>query len=208
MLMTASDTLEGGANNDTLRGGDGNDKLYGDYLFGNSGDDELDGGAGADRLMGGKGNDIYRADEADTISDSDGKGTVFLNGQRLSRAERDQGAPCYLDAAGNNYILVGSNLVINGGLVIRNYSNGDLAGRSDNNRHTDWIVSWAMAMATRRISFLMPILFPLRKHREPSFPFGHQTVQEWRANRYPHWYEHWFPRLKDNQITVTGSPSA
>ena len=32
----------------------------------------------------------------------------------------------HLDAAGNNYILVGSNLVINGGLVIRNYSKGDL----------------------------------------------------------------------------------
>jgi len=77
---------------------------------------------------------------------------------------------------------------------------GDRAGRSDDNRHKDWIVSWSMAMATRRISFVMPILFPLRTCRDPLFPFGHQTVQEWRVNRYPHWYEHWLPRLKDNQI--------
>ena len=73
---------------------------------------------------------------------------------------------------------------------------GDRAGQSDNDRHRDWIVSWSMAMATRRISFLMSILLLLRTCRDPLFPFGHQTVQEWRANRYPHWYKHWLSLLK------------
>lgn len=73
---------------------------------------------------------------------------------------------------------------------------GDKASESDHTRHKDWILSWAMVMATKRINFMMPILSPLSKYREPSFPFGHQTVQAWRESRYPHWYRYWLPLLE------------
>lgn len=73
---------------------------------------------------------------------------------------------------------------------------GDRAGQTDNSRHEDWIVSWSMVTATRRISFMMPILLPLRACRGLPLPFGHQTVQEWRVNRYPHWHKHWLSLLK------------
>lgn len=73
---------------------------------------------------------------------------------------------------------------------------GEKARNGDDPRHKDWILSWSMATATRRISFLLPILIPLSKFREPSFPFGHQTVQEWRESRYPHWYRYWLPLLE------------
>jgi hypothetical protein len=65
----------------------------------------------------------------------------------------------------------------------------------DKARGKDWVLSWSMAMATKRINFLMPILAPMSKFREPSFPFGHETVQEWRETRYQHWYRHWISLL-------------
>ena len=70
---------------------------------------------------------------------------------------------------------------------------GDKARERDHARHNDLILSWSMVAATKRINLLMPILLPLRGFREPSFPFGHQTVQEWRESRYPHWYRYWLP---------------
>lgn len=73
---------------------------------------------------------------------------------------------------------------------------GDKARDRDNPRHKDWALSWSMVTATRRISFLLPILIPLSKYREPTFPFGHHTVQEWRKNRYLHWYRFWLPLLQ------------
>jgi hypothetical protein len=72
---------------------------------------------------------------------------------------------------------------------------GDMAREKDNPKRKDWVLSWSMAMATKRINFLMPILTPMSKFREPSFPFGHETVQEWRESRYWHWYRYWLPLL-------------
>jgi hypothetical protein len=72
---------------------------------------------------------------------------------------------------------------------------GDKAGEKGNPRRTDWGLSWSMVNATRRINFLLPILLPLRKIREPIFPFGHECVQEWRETRYEHWYRYWLPLL-------------
>ena len=74
---------------------------------------------------------------------------------------------------------------------------GDRAIERDNARHKDWLLSWSMVAGTKRINFLMPILLPLRHFREPSFPFGHHSVQEWRESRYPHWYDYWLPRWRE-----------
>ena len=73
---------------------------------------------------------------------------------------------------------------------------GDKATERDHPRHNDLALSWSMVAATRRINFVMPILSLLRNCREPSFPFGHLSVQEWRARRYSHWYRYWLPLLE------------
>ncbi|MFA7293636.1 MAG: hypothetical protein WC023_15460, partial [Rhodocyclaceae bacterium] len=90
-----TEAVSGGSKSDRLYGMAGNDVLYGydgaDYLEGGSGDDTLTAGAGADILNGGLGYDTYHAEEGDTINDSDGKGTVYLNDKQLSFATRKKG---------------------------------------------------------------------------------------------------------------------
>lgn len=87
---TAGSGLEGGGGDDQLEGRSGNDTLLGgtgrDQLRGMAGNDVLIGGKDADRLEGGLGEDEYRiaiGDGVDTLRDSDGKGYIVLNGQRL-----------------------------------------------------------------------------------------------------------------------------
>ncbi|MFH1870442.1 MAG: calcium-binding protein [Pseudomonadota bacterium] len=116
-----SDILIGGAFDDTLEGGGGTD-----LLIGGSGNDVLDGRDGeSDLLIGGTGFDTYHADEGDTIRDSDGKGTVILNGKTLTLATRHKGETAYQDADGNIYILTGTSLLVNDPLVIENFTSGD-----------------------------------------------------------------------------------
>lgn len=71
------------------------------------------------------------------------------------------------------------------------------SSRQDDPKNRDWSLSWLMITGTRRINFLMPILMPLRKYREPSFPFGFRSVQEWIENRYPYWYGYWVSTLRE-----------
>lgn len=85
------DTIDAGAGDDYLEGNAGNDSLAGgagnDTLLGGDGDDTLDSGTGGDMLKGGAGNDTYRfasGDGADTILDSDGQGSIAVNGVTLS----------------------------------------------------------------------------------------------------------------------------
>lgn len=124
------DVIYGGAGNDTLTGGDGNDVLVGgteqDTLNGGTGNDILHGddNAGGDILEGGAGNDTYYADDGDTIRDSDGKGTIYLNGKQLSFATRKPGETIWTDAAGNSFTLNGTTLLVNDPLTIENFSNG------------------------------------------------------------------------------------
>jgi len=73
---------------------------------------------------------------------------------------------------------------------------GDKAKEKGNPRRKDWDLSWFKATATRRINFMMKIIGPLSRLREPVFPFGFETFQDWRANRYGHWYRYWLPLLK------------
>ncbi|WP_310449472.1 putative Ig domain-containing protein [Sulfuritalea sp.] len=71
-------------------GADGADTLEGkgvvDHLYGGAGNDTLNGNAGDDRLEGGTGDDTYvlvAGDGNDTVLDSDGQGTIKLNGVAL-----------------------------------------------------------------------------------------------------------------------------
>ncbi|HEY6826877.1 MAG TPA: hypothetical protein VI259_08465, partial [Gemmatimonadaceae bacterium] len=112
----------------------------GDQLFGGSGDDVLRGGAGddilegdqgADTLQGGDGYDVYVADAQDTIADSDGQGEVHLGDSVLDGGNRlpdgsyasSDGVHRY-DFAGD--LEAGGTLVVDSGLHIENFANGDL----------------------------------------------------------------------------------
>ncbi len=127
-----ADQLDGGAGNDELAGGAGADRLTGgagtDTLKGGAGDDVLDGqdSAGGDLLEGGAGADTYYADDGDTIRDSDGQGTVFLNGKQLTFATRKKGETVWKDSAGNTYTLTGTTLQINDPVTIEDFENGEL----------------------------------------------------------------------------------
>ena len=89
-----TDVFDGGGGADILIGGAGSDFLTGgagtDTLIGGVGDDVLNGGTGNDALVGGGGADIYQftaGDGKDTITDSDGQGTIQIDGQTLGTAQ-------------------------------------------------------------------------------------------------------------------------
>jgi len=67
-------TINGTTGNDNLLGGVGDD-----IITGNAGDDTLNGGGGNNTLNGGAGNDNYYIGATDTIIDSAGIDTVYLN---------------------------------------------------------------------------------------------------------------------------------
>lgn len=139
-----NDTLTGGAGADQLYGGEGNDTLKGgegeDILDGGAGSDYLDGGMGSDNLKGGSGFDSYIADDGDTVSDSDGSGTVNLNGLQLQggEAEGDEGdggsntvieGKTYTGSSGETYVFSGGTLTVSGSggtISIKNWRQGRL----------------------------------------------------------------------------------
>nr|WP_298167691.1 calcium-binding protein [uncultured Pseudomonas sp.] len=84
------DTFTGGNETDHFYGGAGKDILKSeagnDYLEGGSGDDILIGGKGNDTLVGGADNDRYEFSEGDgndLVIDSDGKGSIWIDGVEL-----------------------------------------------------------------------------------------------------------------------------
>ncbi|MHB9119735.1 MAG: calcium-binding protein [Burkholderiales bacterium] len=125
--LATADTLNRGA---FMLGGNGDDQLTGgseaDLLVGNGGADTLTGGDGQDTLIGGSGYDAYKADKSDAISDQDGRGEVWLDDQKLGMAIRQMGEAAYHDKAGNTYLLNGSQLTVDNGLVIQDFDNGEL----------------------------------------------------------------------------------
>ncbi|HQR10702.1 MAG TPA: calcium-binding protein [Casimicrobiaceae bacterium] len=148
-----ADHLEGGHGDDTLLGGSGSDELVGnqgdDDLDGGRGSDALDGGSGDDTLVGGRGDDalaggvgadtyvIDAGDGTDTISDSDGQGSISLDDGVLTGATRSQNRT-WTSADGRfDYTLEGS-LAGEGTLEIRAFAPGaDHMGNPDNVIHVD-----------------------------------------------------------------------
>lgn len=116
------DVLLGGGDSDLLMGGGENDTLIGD-----GGSDVLYGDGGTDLLYGVDGHDYYFADAQDTILDSDGQGGVYLGNKLLGGGKRKASDPeDEYKGGGNVYVLNGTTLVINGGLTINQFTNGDL----------------------------------------------------------------------------------
>lgn len=129
--LTATDTqnrnafLLGGSGVDTLTGGTG-----ADLLIGNGGNDTLTGGKGNDILLGGANNDTYRYttdDGFDTILDSDGEGSIVVDGTTLAGGAEYGDARVHRDAGGHLYVDVGqSQLVIDGNMLVKNYTGNQL----------------------------------------------------------------------------------
>ncbi|MDP1635517.1 MAG: hypothetical protein Q8L69_12655 [Gallionellaceae bacterium] len=116
--MTATDTLNRGA---FMLGGLGKDTLKGDggadMLLGGSDDDTLDGGAGNDILQGGAGNDTYTFTGSygtDIVTDSDGSGTIQVDGQTLSTATQAFESIYKDTATGHTFVKLngGNSLVL------------------------------------------------------------------------------------------------
>ncbi len=132
------DILRGGQGEDVLIGGGGNDTLEGgegsDVLQGSAGDDTLDGGSGGDWLYGGAGNDTYQlkgGELFDIVEDSDGNGTITVDGTALSGGKKADDNYWISDDKQWGYLLTnGGDLVITKGsspnkITIRNWqSNG------------------------------------------------------------------------------------
>jgi hypothetical protein len=123
--MNATDTLNQGA---FMLGGNGADALVGgsgsDLLVGNAGNDLLRGGKGDDILLGGTGNDTYvytTGDGFDIILDSDGKGSLVVDGDHLAVANEYGDTRVHRDDAGHYYVSAGTSLIIDNTLLVRNY---------------------------------------------------------------------------------------
>lgn len=104
--------------------GGGNDVISGtnndDVIIAGDNDDILSGGNGKDILNGGNGIDIYNSDKEDLILDDDGNGIIFLDGQQISGGTRTEDEPENIyHGDGNEYVLNGSTLIINGGLQLK-----------------------------------------------------------------------------------------
>jgi Ca2+-binding RTX toxin-like protein len=125
MIFNNSSALIGGGGEDVLQGG------YGDDLLMGSSSCSIE----KDILMGGDGYDTYIADKMDVIEDSDGKGQIFNVDGSTSVANKKilTGGFHYKDdpentyyGGGNKYYWAGGDLIVNDGLTVKNFKNGDL----------------------------------------------------------------------------------
>ena len=117
--------LIGGGGEDILQGGNGDDLLIGSSSYSFE----------KDILMGGEGYDTYIADKMDVIEDSDGEGAIFNVDRSISVANKYilNGGVHYKNdpentyyGHGNKYYWDGKYLIINDGLTVKNFKNGDL----------------------------------------------------------------------------------
>lgn len=100
-----------------------------DVIFGGTGNDYLNGLDGNDILVGGKGADHYKANNGDTIIDSDGQGYVELGIDRLDGGKWDKDKNAYVGGILENiYYTLDKNsgtLTVKGEagtITIENYS--------------------------------------------------------------------------------------
>ena len=140
-LMIGSDTVDGligDAGNDELIAGGGDDILLGgggtDALFGGTGNDYLDGGAGPDYLYGGIGADIYNFTGAfggDWVVDSDGQGTINVDGVILTGGKKVSTGSYRDSVTGWSYTIADAGLILrkDGSLnqiTVRGWQSGQL----------------------------------------------------------------------------------
>jgi Ca2+-binding RTX toxin-like protein len=103
-----------------------------DVLFGGSGNDTLQGGYGNDILIGGSGYDIYYANNGDIIKDSDGKGSVYFSGIKLTGGKYDKNKKVYVSSSNlTEYKITNQGLQVTQGnetIIIEGYNknNNDL----------------------------------------------------------------------------------
>ncbi len=117
-----------------MLGGSGTDALIGgtgaDLLVGNAGVDTLSGGKGNDTLLGGAGADTYvytTGDGTDTIFDSDGQGSIAMDGANLTGGAQYGDARVHRDADKHLYVDAGQGrLVIDGNMLIEDQQAGEL----------------------------------------------------------------------------------
>lgn len=98
-------------------GGSGNDEL-----IGNDGDNQLNGGGGNDILQGGQGSDTYLFSSDygfDVITDSDGSGSIMVNGQIFDSATQKAENIYKNDTSGYTFVKV------NGGNTLMISKDGD-----------------------------------------------------------------------------------
>ena len=116
--------------NYSLFGGSG---IKDDVLFGGSGNDYLNGYIGNDILIGGAGSDTYMVDYGDIIMDSDGKGSVWLYGFKLTGGRYDRELGAYTDGV-HSYKEINGDLHIN---FAKNPSGDDLIIKNFNKDNND-----------------------------------------------------------------------
>ncbi|GKH60363.1 hypothetical protein CE91St25_06990 [Campylobacter ureolyticus] len=103
-----------------------------DVLFGGSGNDTLQGGYGDDILIGGSGYDTYYANNGDVIRDSDGKGSVYFSGIKLTGGKYDKNKKVYVSSSNlTEYKITNQGLQVTQGnetIIIEGYNknNNDL----------------------------------------------------------------------------------
>ena len=129
-LPEQNDLLIGSGEADTIFGEGGDDVIQGE-----GGDDILNGGEGADFLLGGEGNDTYFASDGDTISDTDKKGRVLLDGNILRGGIKEEGSTTWESENGVvSYSLTDGKLTVTSTpptgqtatITIENFQSGDL----------------------------------------------------------------------------------
>ena len=102
-----------------------------DVFFAGGGADTLAGGLGNDSLYGGDGEDTYQFTGTfgnDIIIDSDGKGKIQFDQNKLSGGTRPGGSSAaYVSQDGQySYVWTGGDLLINGVITVKDFKNKDL----------------------------------------------------------------------------------
>lgn len=133
---TGHDDLLGGAGDDELSGGFGADELLGgsgnDTLLGGVGKDILSGGTGSDVIYGGPGDDhlhginLYNDETLDALTLNPDDDDIWPYSENA--ANENSGSDTLIGGTGDDWILLGSGDVAQGGEGMNDYYLGDWMG--------------------------------------------------------------------------------